>query len=91
MKYIVKTTKRFDKDLKRCEKRGLNMHHIQEAMLILASTGTLPMKYRPHKLSGNRDRQWECHIEPDWLMTWEQNDMELTLLFLQTGTHSDLF
>lgn len=39
----------------------------------------------------NRDGQWECHIEPDWLMTWEQNDMELTLLFLQTGTHSDLF
>ena len=37
MKYIVKTTKRFDKDMKRCEKRGLNMHHIQEAMLILVS------------------------------------------------------
>ena len=91
MKYIVKTTKRFDKDLKRCEKRGLNMHHIQEAMLILASTGTLPAKYRPHRMSGNRDGQWECHIEPDWLMTWEQNDMELTLLLLQTGTHSDLF
>ena len=31
------------------------------------------------------------HIQPDWLMTWEQNDTELTLLFLQTGTHSDLF
>ena len=46
---------------------------------------------RPHKLSGNRDGQWECYIEPNWLMTWEQNDMELTLLFLQTGTHSDLF
>ena len=27
----------------------------------------------------------------DWLMTWEQNDRELTLLFLKTGTHSDLF
>ena len=91
MKYFIKTTKRFDKDLKRCEKRGCNMHHIQEAMLILAATGTLPMKYRPHKLSGNRDGQWECHIEPDWLMTWEQNDMELTLLFLQTGTHADVF
>lgn len=91
MKYFIKTTKRFDKDLKRCEKRGCNMRHIQEAMLILAATGTLPMKYRPHKLSGNRDGQWECHIEPDWLMTWEQNDTELTLLFLQTGTHADLF
>ena len=33
----------------------------------------------------------KCYVRPDWLMTWEQNDMELTLLFLQTGTHSDLF
>ncbi|MCR5362578.1 MAG: hypothetical protein K6E73_11305 [Bacteroidales bacterium] len=24
-------------------------------------------------------------------MTWQQNDTELTLLFLQTGTHSDIF
>ena len=33
----------------------------------------------------------KCHIEPDCLMTWNQNDTELTLLFLRTGTHSDLF
>ena len=30
-------------------------------------------------------------FDKDWLMTWEQNDTQLTLLFLQTGTHSDLF
>jgi len=24
-------------------------------------------------------------------MTWEQHDRELTLLFLETGTHADLF
>ena len=34
---------------------------------------------------------WECHITPDWLMLWEQNDEKLTLLFLNNGTHSDLF
>ena len=33
----------------------------------------------------------ECHIEPNWLMTWQQDDYELTLLFLQTGTHVDIF
>ncbi|MEQ2509550.1 type II toxin-antitoxin system YafQ family toxin [Segatella sinensis] len=33
----------------------------------------------------------ECHITPDWLMLWEQNDEKLTLLFLNNGTHSDLF
>ena len=67
------------------------MQHIKDAIDILAATGTLPMKYRPHKLSGDYDGQWECHIQSDWLMIWMQNDKELTLLFLQTGTHADLF
>ena len=35
--------------------------------------------------------EYECHIGPDWLLIWEQNDTELTLLMLSTGTHSDLF
>ena len=89
--YSIDYTNRFKKDLKRCQKRGLDLQLILDAIALLRTTGTLPMSYRPHKLSGNRDGQWECHIEPDWLMIWEQNDMELTLLFLQTGTHSDLF
>ena len=89
--YSVETTKRFEKDLKRCQKRGLDLQLILDAIALLRKTGTLPAKYRPHKLSGNRQGQWECHIQPNWLMTWEQNDMQLTLLFLQTGTHSDLF
>ena len=89
--YSVETTKRFEKDLKRCQKRGLDLQLILDAIALLRKTGTLPAKYRPHKLSGNRQGQWECHIQPNWLMTWEQNDMQLTLLFLQPGTHSDLF
>ncbi len=91
MKYNVKTTKRFDKEMKRCRKRGYNMQLIVEAIHLLEATGSLPAKYRPHKLSGNLQGVWECHIEPDWLMTWNQNDTELTLLFLRTGTHADLF
>lgn len=52
----------------------------------------LPIKFKPHKLKGKKgNATWECHIEPDWLMVWEQVDIELHLLFLQTGTHSDLF
>jgi mRNA interferase YafQ len=33
----------------------------------------------------------ECHIQPDWLLIWIQNDKTLTLLLTATGTHSDLF
>ena len=89
--YQIDYSTRFKRDLRRCEKRGLNLRLIKEVIQILASTGTLPAQYRPHKLTGNYRGQWECHIQPDWLMTWEQNDNQLTLLFLQTGTHADLF
>ena len=49
------------------------------------------------EINFNELRDWSdgarraLDIEPDWLMTWEQSDTQLTLLFLQTGTHSDLF
>ena len=90
MAYTVKISNRFRKQFRLCVKRGLDMNLINEAMRLLAAKGSLPAQYRPHKLSGKFQGVWECHIEPDWLMTWEQNDMELTLLYLQTGAHSDL-
>jgi mRNA interferase YafQ len=64
---------------------------LENAIDELARTGTLPAAYRPHKLSGEYDGMWECHIKGDWLLIWEQNDAELFLLFTGTGTHSDLF
>jgi len=91
MAYQVILTTRFKKEFRRCIKRGMNMKLITDAMDLLEANGSLPPQYRPHKLSGNMQGIWECHIQPDWLMTWQQNDTELTLLFLQTGTHSDLF
>ena len=91
MRYKVVSSTRFEKDLKRCVRRGLNMRLIYEAIHILEEAGSLPLRYRPHKLKADKRGIWECHIQPDWLMTWEQDDMQLTLLFLQTGTHSDLF
>jgi mRNA interferase YafQ len=38
-----------------------------------------------------RKVMWECHIQPDWLLVWEQRDEEFIMLMLDTGTHSDLF
>lgn len=89
--YSLRYSKRFDKALKKCYKRGLNVEKLRQAINILAETGSLPQKYRPHKLSGTYQGTWECHIEPDWLLVWEQNDTELTLLMIDTGTHSDIF
>lgn len=91
MSYSIQYSTRFKKSLKKCYKRGLNVEKLREIINELSSTGTLPSKYRPHKLSGNYEGAWECHIEPDWLLIWQQNDTELILLLIDTGSHSDLF
>ena len=91
MRYTPDTTHKFNKDFKRCQKRGYNMSLLRKAVDILSETGTLPPEYRPHKLSGKYEGLWECHIQSDWLLVWNQHDTKLNLLFTDTGTHADLF
>ena len=89
--YKFSTTKRFDKALKVCQKRGYSIAKLKKAIELLVENGSVPPQYKPHTLHGNHNGEWEAHIESDWLLIWEQNDEELTLLMLTTGTHSDLF
>ena len=90
--YTVNYTSQFKRAVKLCIRRELDVNKIAELVDILRVRGVLPRKYKPHKLSGYKGGMtWECHIEPDWLLIWEQNDTHLTLLMLETGTHSDLF
>ncbi len=89
--YEVIYTGQFRKSLKLCARRGLNIQDFVTVLDILQETGTLPEQYRPHKLHGNYKGCWECHINPDWLLIWEQDDRQLRLILVDTGTHSDLF
>ena len=89
--YEILFTNQFKRSNKKCLKRGYNKVLFQEVVALLAETGSLPPQYRPHKLSGDLKGFWECHIQPDWLLIWEQRDTELILVLTDTGTHSDLF
>jgi len=91
MSYIIRYSSNFKKAYKRCKKRGLDMLLLKEVIRILSEEGKLPPTYHPHTLQGKYKDLWECHIQPDWLLVWEQNDKEFILYFLSTGTHSDLF
>lgn len=57
--YKIRTTHQFEKDLKRCIKRGYPMDDFREVIKLLERDGRLPVKYRPHllhdiaKASGN--------------------------------------
>lgn len=91
MPYEISYTNRFRKDLRKCKRQNLNIDKLSTAINILQSNGKLPSRYKPHRLKGTYNGLWECHLSSDWLMVWLQDDNKLSLLFMYTGSHSELF
>ena len=91
MKYELRPTTKFQKDLKRAKKRGYDLNLLKEVLQKLAAGEPLPIKNRDHALIGDYEGCRECHIAPDWLLIYEIVDETLILYLTRTGTHSDLF
>jgi mRNA interferase YafQ len=92
--FEIVTSSKFLKDLKLLKKRSLNdLELLQEVITLLADKGHngLDKKHKPHKLSGSYKGYWECHIKPDLLLIWDENEQINLLELVRTGTHSDLF
>ena len=89
--YKIRPTVKFQKDLKRIQKRGYNISLLTDVLNILANGEKLPRKYKDHSLIGNYKNCRECHITTDWLLIYEISNEELILYLTRTGTHSDLF
>lgn len=91
MKYTLKPTTQFKKDLKTVQKRGLKIELLTDVLNLLANGDKLPEKYKDHALTGNYSHCRECHIQPDWLLIYEYANNDLILYLTRTGSHSDLF
>lgn len=91
MKYEVKFTSQFKKDLKLAKKQNKDLDLLFEVISLLADGKILGARYRDHSLSGNYKGTRECHIEPDWLLVYEYQNDVLVLMLYRLGSHSDLF
>ena len=91
MKYTIRPTSRFVKDLKRVQKRGYDISLLADVIKKLAYGEELPQKNKDHALVGDFDGCRECHITPDWLLIYEMDHESIVLYLTRTGTHSDLF
>lgn len=91
MKYTIKPTNKFKKDLKKAHKRGYNIDLLTDIINKIANGEPLAESNHDHDLSGEYTGCRECHITPDWLLIYEIADKELILYLTRTGTHSDLF
>ena len=91
MKYTVRRTKTFRKELKKMLKRGADLDKLEAVVNKLAAGETLPPQYRDHALSGDLEGTRDCHITPDWLLLYRIENDILVLTLTRTGSHSDLF
>ncbi|MBQ9385118.1 MAG: type II toxin-antitoxin system YafQ family toxin [Ruminiclostridium sp.] len=90
MKYDIKPTAAFKKDLRLMEKQNKDIGLIKAVITMLANGEALPKEYRDHSLTGNMKHYRECHIQPDWIMIYRYFENELILSLTRTGSHSDL-
>ena len=83
MKYTLKPTTQFKRDLKKAQKQNKNLDLLNKV--------PLPEKNRDHALTGNYAGCRGCHIQPDWLLIYEIAEDTLFLYLTRTGSHSELF
>lgn len=91
MRYQIKTSTKFKKDVKKAKIRGYDISKLASIIERLSRGEKLDLKYYDHGLSGDYEGYRECHIESDWLLIYKINNEKLFLLLTRTGTHSDLF
>lgn len=92
-RFTVDFTKNFKKEYKRVMKQGKDISKLNIVISKIASGEMLEEKYKDHKLYDNKKFKncRECYIEPDWLLVYKIDDMQLILLLVETGSHSELF
>ncbi len=93
--YNVGFTGAFKKDIVSCYKKNLDLNLVEDVIKRLAKNENLEQKFKVHKLTGYKlkgnEKIMECHIQPDWLLVWIQKNYEMVLVFINTGSHSELF
>lgn len=92
--FVLKPTNQFKKDVKTVKKRSaknavLIIDFLEK--LAIAGVAGIDKKYRPHKLSGNYDNDWEAHLQPDLLIIWFEISEDNEIILLRIGSHADLF
>ena len=86
MRYEVRFTNQFKKDLKLAQKQGKDTDKLFEVIEKLANGEKLDAKYRDHDLTGNYKGCRECHVEPDWLLIYEvMGDVLVLALCIRVG------
>lgn len=92
-KYEIKSTSKFNKQLRKASKQNKDLGLLLDIVVKLANKEPLDERYKDHQLINNKTYKncRECHITPDWLLVYKYSENTLVLLLFATRSHSELF
>jgi hypothetical protein len=93
LKYSIFITTTYKKEYKKFSNQEIKKKAIREIVEILMFEGTegIPQKNLPHLLTGNFKGCWECHVQPDLLLIWQEDIENKAIILQRLGSHSELF
>ena len=89
--YKLRPTTKFQKDLKRIQKRGYDLSLLTEVLKNWQMGRLFQRRTEIIRLQETIQDAGNGHVAPDWLLIYEISHDELILYLTRTGTHSDLF
>jgi mRNA interferase YafQ len=89
--YEISFKNSFKKELKKLQHKPNDIILFKEILALLKVGEPLPAKNKLHKLVGNYEGYLECHIKPDLLLIWIQDDDLCHITLANIGTHAQLF
>ena len=89
--FCLKYSSHFKKDLKAYKYDKSVLVESEKVLDVLVKGKSLPEKNHNHSLKGIFKDCLECHIKPDIILVYKIEKLELTVLLLRFGSHSDIF
>ena len=90
--YAFKYARSFKKDMKKISQSFTAILPVLRAVLETLKHGnTLDNRYRNHALHGEFLGSFECHITPDTLLIYKQEENSKIIHLLRIGSHAELF
>ena len=89
MKEIRKSSQ-FKKDFKRIRNDNDKVEALLNIVRLLERGEGIPDKYSPHMLKGRLKGIMECHIGPDYLLLWLDEEKNIVRL-IRHGSHAEIF
>ncbi|MEI7620679.1 MAG: type II toxin-antitoxin system YafQ family toxin [Candidatus Falkowbacteria bacterium] len=89
--FILRYSNRFKKDLKLYKHNQAVLFELEKILDILIKGENLPLKNYNHRLMGEFKDCFECHVKPDILLVYKIEKLEVIILLLRIGSHSEIF